>query len=89
MTFDYTASAELFVPKRKGGARARLSYRRFATAAEAVCSKKPGSKRRGKVKRPPGANIWTSAQRCTPDLACYCLLDQPCHAEVLLELANQ
>jgi hypothetical protein len=23
------------------------------------------------------------------DLACYCSLDQPCHAEVLLELANQ
>jgi hypothetical protein len=37
MTFDYTASAELFVPKSKGGARPRLSYRRFATAAEAVC----------------------------------------------------
>ena len=36
MTFDYTASAELFMPKRKGGARQQLSYRRFATAAEAV-----------------------------------------------------
>jgi len=23
------------------------------------------------------------------DLACYCPLDQPCHADVLLELANQ
>jgi len=23
------------------------------------------------------------------DLACWCPLDQPCHAEVLLELANQ
>jgi hypothetical protein len=22
------------------------------------------------------------------DLACYCPLDQPCHADVLLELAN-
>jgi Domain of unknown function (DUF4326) len=22
------------------------------------------------------------------DLACWCLLDQPCHADVLLELAN-
>jgi len=37
MTFDYTASAELFVPKSKGGARPRLSYGRFATAAEPVC----------------------------------------------------
>lgn len=23
------------------------------------------------------------------DLACYCALDQPCHADVLLEIANQ
>jgi hypothetical protein len=23
------------------------------------------------------------------DLACYCSLDQPCHADVLLELANK
>ena len=37
MTFDYTASAELFIPK-KGKTRARqpLSYRRFASAAEAI-----------------------------------------------------
>jgi hypothetical protein len=36
MTFDYTASAELFMPKRKRGARQPLTYRRFATAAEAI-----------------------------------------------------
>jgi hypothetical protein len=36
MSFDYAASAELFMPKRKRGARQRLSYRRFATAAEAI-----------------------------------------------------
>jgi hypothetical protein len=36
MTFDYAASAELFMPKRKGGTRPALSYRRFATAAEAI-----------------------------------------------------
>ncbi len=36
MTFDYAASAELFMPKRKRGARQPLSYRRFATAAEAI-----------------------------------------------------
>lgn len=23
------------------------------------------------------------------DLSCFCLLDQPCHADILLELANQ
>jgi hypothetical protein len=36
MTFDCAASAELFMPKRKSGARQPLSYRRFATAAEAI-----------------------------------------------------
>jgi hypothetical protein len=36
MTFDYAASAELFMPKRRHGTRQPLSYRRFATAAEAI-----------------------------------------------------
>jgi hypothetical protein len=36
MTFDYTASAELFMPKRKHGTRQPISYRRFATAADAI-----------------------------------------------------
>jgi hypothetical protein len=35
-TFDYGVAAELFMAKRKGGARQPLSYRRFATAAEAI-----------------------------------------------------
>jgi hypothetical protein len=35
--FDYDAPAELFMPKRKGGARQSLGYRRFTTAAEAIC----------------------------------------------------
>jgi hypothetical protein len=35
-TFDYQSPAELFVGKRRGGARQRLGYRRFATAAEAI-----------------------------------------------------
>jgi hypothetical protein len=37
MTIDYTASAELFLPKGKPGARRSPGYRRFATAAEAIC----------------------------------------------------
>jgi hypothetical protein len=36
MKFDYGAPAELFMGKRKGSPRQRLSYRRFATAAEAI-----------------------------------------------------
>ncbi len=26
--------------------------------------------------------------KCGKTLACFCALDQPCHADVLLELAN-
>jgi hypothetical protein len=36
MKFDYRIPAELFMAKRKGGARQPLGYRRFATAAEAI-----------------------------------------------------
>jgi len=35
-TFDYGVPAELFMAKRKAGARQPLTYRRFATAAEAI-----------------------------------------------------
>jgi hypothetical protein len=35
-TFDYGVPAELFIAKRKAGARQPLTYRRFATAAEAI-----------------------------------------------------
>ncbi len=34
--FDYSASAELFLSKRKGGARPPPGYRRFATAMEGI-----------------------------------------------------
>lgn len=43
-------------------------------------------------------NSWTDKQPPTPeqiaelkgmDLACWCPLDQPCHADVLLDLANK
>jgi hypothetical protein len=36
MIFDYGVPAELFMAKRKGGARSRFISRRFATAAEAI-----------------------------------------------------
>jgi hypothetical protein len=36
MAFDYDSSAELFIAKRKRGPHQQLSYRRFATAAEAI-----------------------------------------------------
>jgi hypothetical protein len=35
-TFDYGVPAVLFMAKRKGPSRQSLSYRRFATAAEAI-----------------------------------------------------
>ena len=35
-TFDYGVPAELFMAKRRDGPRQPLSYRRFATAAEAI-----------------------------------------------------
>jgi len=35
--FDYGAPAELFMQKRNGRTRQPLGYRRFATAAEAIC----------------------------------------------------
>jgi len=36
MKFDYYTPAELFMAKLKGGTRKPLSYRRFASAAEAI-----------------------------------------------------
>lgn len=51
----------------------------------------------------PQGNVWRSSVRPTPrrtlreirillggqNLACWCPLDQPCHADVLLEIANR
>jgi hypothetical protein len=36
VTFDYGIPAELFIAKSKAGTRQPLTYRRFATAAEAI-----------------------------------------------------
>ena len=36
MKFDYGTPAELFMAKRKGGARQPLGYRRFPSTAEAI-----------------------------------------------------
>jgi hypothetical protein len=35
----------------------------------------------------PSASAWIAALR-GKDLACWCPLDQPCHADVLLKVAN-
>lgn len=42
--------------------------------------------KRHNANRPSDADI---ASLRGKDLACFCPLDQPCHADVLLELANQ
>lgn len=34
--FDYSAPAELFISKRKGASRRPMTFRKFATGAEAV-----------------------------------------------------
>ena len=34
------------------------------------------------------APTWNVGDLAGRDLACWCPLDQPCHADVLLELAN-
>jgi hypothetical protein len=35
--FDYEKPAELFISQSKGASRRPMTYRRFATAAEAIC----------------------------------------------------
>lgn len=39
---------------------------------------------------PPGSELASTARRLLrgKNLACWCPLDQPCHADVLLEIAN-
>ncbi|MGE7207485.1 DUF4326 domain-containing protein [Sphingomonas sp. NPDC019816] len=67
----------------------RLAGFWFATKAEAVA--KAVELYRWKMTT---KGIWGNAQRRLPELrgknlACWCPLDQPCHADVLLELANK
>ena len=42
--------------------------------------------KRGKELARVGKDLF---ELCGKNLACYCPLDQPCHADVLLELANE
>jgi hypothetical protein len=48
-----------------------------------------------KYRKRIGGNVWTSANKWDikenlrgKDLVCWCPLDKPCHADVLLEIAN-
>ena len=36
----------------------------------------------------PEISAYVKRTLCGKDLACWCPLDQPCHADVLLEVAN-
>jgi hypothetical protein len=48
-TFDYGVAAELFMARRKGGARQPLSYRRFATAVLSENLIRPGFASFGRI----------------------------------------
>ena len=50
-TFDYGVPAELFMAKRKAGARQPLTYRRFATAAEDDPVRRRGTSGRARAGR--------------------------------------
>lgn len=43
------------------------------------------------INQPQNAHIRRAAQRALAgrDLACWCPLDKPCHADVLLKIANE
>ena len=43
---------------------------------------------RNTIDRDPGARALAVTELAGRDLACWCPLDQPCHADVLLEIAN-
>lgn len=62
---------------------------------EAVTAEQALREYREFLERPQNLHGWTMPTRADiqrelrgKDLACWCRLDQPCHADVLLELAN-
>lgn len=46
------------------------------------------AKYRGNMMRSPVLRRWVKAELCGKDLVCWCA-PEPCHADVLLEVANE
>jgi hypothetical protein len=81
---DVTRSTRFGNPFTEGDRAAMTAlYREWITDPDA-----PPVRGKRRTFRPPTAEDITSLRG--KDLACFCPLDgQPCHADVLLELANQ
>lgn len=77
-------------PHSVGPEIAVASYRRMLSSEGTVCSIPVTRWPKGKI---PAESMWIKIEDIKrelrgKDLACWCPLDQPCHADVLLEIAN-
>jgi hypothetical protein len=69
-------------PKSRPGAKSGCFYICVPTVEDAVeCF-------REMMSQSPERTLAAKEELCGKDLACFCSLDQPCHADVLLEIAN-
>lgn len=64
-----------------------IGYRPW-TAEDAVAQYREDTVYAMQIDRPDGAEPLDLSPLRGKNLACWCQLDQPCHADVLLELAN-
>lgn len=69
-------------PKARPGARSGAEYICVPTVEEAVLTYREFCKQK------PEIALAAQKELRGKNLACFCRLDQPCHADVLLELAN-
>lgn len=69
-------------PTRKPGSRTGVCYFAVQTTEEAV------ETYREMLKQTPAMVVEAIAELGGKDLACFCKLTEPCHADVLLEIAN-
>jgi Domain of unknown function (DUF4326) len=80
---DVTRSTRFGSPFTEGDRATMVAlYRQWVTDPDA-----PPIRGKRRIFRPPTAEDIASLRG--KDLACFCPLEQPCHPDVLLELANQ